>query len=63
MYCPLYTGSNYIHYSLNEKLKLSSIESELSYTYALQGRFGCTCRAQVWLYMYVVNEYQHKEYH
>jgi hypothetical protein len=33
--CPLYTGSNYMHYLLMEKMRLSFIDSDLFYTVAL----------------------------
>jgi hypothetical protein len=39
--CPLYTGLNYMHYSLIGKMRLPFIDSDLLYRVALYDRLDC----------------------
>ena len=40
--CPLYTGQNYIQYSLMGKMRMSFIDSDLLYRGVFLGWFDCT---------------------
>ena len=60
--CFLYPGSNYMHYSLMEKLKLPYINSHLLYTSVVycRGRCVCSCMVVLFITTYSISGYHHQ---